>query len=185
MYTTGQKQIILTHDLFQKGRLDLCKAMNGRASSSQVVSQDNAPNPSSELAEELALAEKSLRARQQVIREEEAQKARAAPKASHPVPQLLTRPSQTQPVMFARTPVMPSYMHDIAMRGYCLEANTAVNYTRPFGVPAPPSVPYNVMPTDVEMRQLSDLDIEIAECKEQLMILQRLRALREKRRVLS
>lgn len=68
MYTTGLKQVIYTHDLFQKDRLDLSKMMNGRAdqAASSAAPQDDVVDAAKfedAMAEQVALVEKNLMAR--------------------------------------------------------------------------------------------------------------------------
>jgi hypothetical protein len=187
-YSSGQEMVVITHDLFQKGRPDLCKMMNCRANqSSQAVAEGTASTSvtveKKKLANELALAEKSLLEHQ----------AKLIQPAIRPEPKSSQVPQRTPQPSFAMTSYAPKPahhhqvmipVHEIPMRDYAFEANSSMNpwyssYARP------PTMPH-VMPANADVsRQLSSIDDEIADCEEQLAILHRLRALREKRRVLG
>ena len=182
VYTAGQKQIVIIHDLFQRGRMDLCKMMNGRASQSvKVVSQDVASgkaNINEDMIQELALAEKSLQSHRS---------AKGAPEKKkepqvNPQPQL---PQMSQGQTIMAHPAAPVFInrahHVVAGTGnFALQADLPVNYQHHYGVRAP-VVPYNGAAHASVVRQLHSLDEEIEECQEQLAILHRLRTLREMR----
>lgn len=182
-YSAGQKVVVITHDLFQKDRPDLCKMMNGRADQSSqaapVTVSMSVLDEKKDFAKELALAEKTLLAHKaKVIRPE--------PKSSQ-VP--LMPPHQPSLVMTSFVPRQdyPHYdmnhrMHETPMRNYAFEANSSVN---PWHSSFARHQPRMVAADANVLNQMSTLDQEIADCEEQLAILHRLRALREKRRTLG
>lgn len=94
VYATGLKQIVITHDLFQKGRLDLCKMMNGRAGQSSKVAVKGAGSEISKvdesMIEQLAMAERSLQAYRNVHQAPE-RKTEMTPQVNQ-LPQVSPRP---------------------------------------------------------------------------------------------
>ena len=175
VYTTGQKQIVLTHDLFQKGRLDLCKMMNGRASQSSEVTGKGASSETTKIdesmIEELALAEKSLRAHRNVNGTSE-RKTEMAPQVNR-LPQVSPRtPPAQAATMYPQAAAAPHVIPHLNHGTVSFQRHREVGSFR---------APHNLMHAAGVARQMSSLDEEIRECEEQLAILNRLRALRERR----
>jgi hypothetical protein len=126
MYTTGQKQVIYTHDLFQKDRLDLCRMMNGRAN--ETGAKDELMDPhkfESVVAEQVRIADKMLREHEhcknnemasggndqpQVMLAKKPMKKRFVPSFTHQVPH----------VPAARNSQAMNYDHDPNMLDACL-----------------------------------------------------------------
>ena len=181
VYTPGQKQIVIIHDLFQKGRIDLCKLMNGRASQSvKIINQDNASKQAEineEMIQELALAEKSLQVHRSAKGATEEKKAPLVNPQLHQVP---NRSQNHIAMTYPAAPVFINCAHNVITgTGNLAQQADLPVYQRHLGVRA--SVPYNAAPPTDVVRQLNSLDQEIEECQEQLAILQRLRTLRERR----
>jgi hypothetical protein len=181
VYTASQKKIVITHELFQNGRLDLCQMMNARASQgSQAVTRGAASALPDAVKRELALAEQTLQAHQQSTQDP---KIQLKPKSSSPQVQLRL-PQATSPPMttYRPAPAYPQYqmsdVYEMPMSTYyAFEVDRATNYWHPSA--RPPSM------TRVNMSDIMfSLDREIQDCQEQLDVLRRLRDLREKRRVL-
>lgn len=129
-YTTGQKQIVISHDLFQKDRLDLGKMMTTgkeeNITTKAIVSAPHHPSAMNQVYDHRNILRNSL-----------------------------------YPQTNNSTMMHPSF------------------HARPF-----PLVPY-MHEREVEVvNELTVLNQEIQDCQEQLAMLQRLRALREKRRFL-
>lgn len=189
VYTSGRNQIVINHDLFVKGRLDLCKTMTGRAdqsSQAQMVSQA-AVSPKTEkdvLQQEVALAEQTLQAHKATTAR--APKIHLEPKSTSPQIQLKL-PRVSPSMTYAPEPMYPHHygmgsINEMPMRNHAFQANHARSYWHLTAGAAP----IHQGASDANaLEQLSSLDQEIADCQEQLQILHRLRALREKRRALS
>jgi hypothetical protein len=182
-YSAGQKRVVITHYLFQKDRPDLCKMMNGRANQSshataQVTASKSVTDEKKDFAKELTLAEKSLLAHKAKV-------IQPYPKSSQAP---LMPPHHPSPVMasfvptHAYRPYDMNHMHEMPMMNYAFEeANSSVN-------PWYSSFARNQMVAAADadvLNQMSTVNQQIAECEEQLVILHRLRALREKRRILG
>lgn len=226
MYTTGLKQVIYTHDLFQKDRLDLSKMMNGRAgqAASSTGPRDvvvDAAKFEDVMTEQVALAEKGLEAYHRASASPAAAPPRDQDKQkklhkmrSHQVPvkkrfvpshqghhamhhQQL--PMKYEPIISSfsnhnmgqsvnpMTNQMDMNMHQMGTMTmmYPLRQvmpSHASNFQHQFQSQRH-AVSYHPNP-DVA-RQISSLDEDIAECEEQLLILQRLKALKDKRRALG
>jgi hypothetical protein len=204
MYTTGLKQVIYTHELFQKDRLDLCNAMNGKASqcTKEIISLNavsDAAKIEDAMTEQVAFAKQSREA-----------PSAAAPKQKRPVQQMQTRPVKKRFVSSHQTSPVPrplplSYvpvsilrphlpmdgimqqMHMPQMGHIGMNSMGMANCTSPSSA-ANFNYPRQSMPHAADLdiaRQLSSIDEDIAECEEQLVILQRLKELKERRRALG
>ncbi|KAL3765229.1 hypothetical protein ACHAWO_009306 [Cyclotella atomus] len=168
MYTTGLKQVTYTHDLFQKDQIDLLKAMNGKPGQA-------APNeaPGNAVAD-AAKFEDAMN--EQRVPTNDTFRFNERPALVGYEQRAMFAPSQLQPeqiqmhemAMMNRRPYPP--MASSTIRGLLFEARL---------------VPYQGAADVNVARQLSTLDDAIAECEEQLAILQRLAELRERRRALG
>lgn len=182
-FTTGQKQVILTHDLFQKDRLDLSKMMTAGQGSIGVAQQvirgsaqdDSKSKKKKKNTNDLGLASRNSIAHQDVVpREQFTLQTPCLPtyhqRASLNIPQP------------AFAPVMPTFttnhVHDNARM-------LRTNFYSPHRHNQRPSqhiMPY--IPEPVAVNEMSHIEQEIQDCQERLAILHRLRELREKHRVL-
>eukprot|EP00956_Cyclotella_meneghiniana_P027723 scaffold62892_cov45-Cyclotella_meneghiniana.AAC.1 len=187
-FTTGQKQVILTHDLFQKDRLDLGKMMTAAQGSGGVVQQqvvirgsdrDDSKSKKKENRNDSGLASFSFGnslAHQEVV---------AVPQEQL---QLQTRPRlpthhQRAPLVIpspAYAQVMPTFATNHVHDSASMLRNNNLYSPRHFN---PPYI-HMLEQSRADANELSAIEQEIQDCQEQLAILHRLRALREKRRVL-
>jgi hypothetical protein len=229
MHTTGLKQVIYTHDLFQRDCIDLSKMMNGRAgqAASSAAPQDvvvDAAKFEDAMTEQVALAEKGLEAYHRASaspaaapHDQEKQKMMHKIKVrSHQVPvKKRFVPSQQEHHTMHRQqfpmkyePIMSSFPHHnighntnsmmnpmtnhMDMNMYQMGTTTTMyplhqmmpSHASNFQLQLPQRQAVSYPNPDVA-RQLSSLDEDIAECKEILTILQRLKALKDKRRALG
>ena len=225
MHTTGLKQVVYTHDLFQKDRLDLCRKMNGRAGqeeTSDVVAE--AARFENILTEQVALAEKTLgayhraaspkmeKARSETNGQKMPMKKRFVPAQSIPVPEAVTRPMPAAGMNYETAPMpmllpqfqmnqMQQFQQQFQQQQHMQMNHFKMNQINMMGNSHPqgngmnnnfraqainPSMSSSIMYTqgvaNRDMaRQLNKLDADIAECEEQLLILQRLKALKQRR----
>lgn len=192
MYTTGMKQVVYSHDLFQKDRVDLCKLMNGRAGQAMIdADHDTAFNPArfeNEMEEQVALVERTLQANHKSVPEKEVQGKQMQTTARRPVP---ASSSLQVPIYFGTKPSPMAtayhYMcleHPMVMANIASEAFVSSPWRYPMLEYRASYMPYNGTCDLNVVRQLSALDKDIAVCEEKLAILHRLKTLKNKSRAL-
>lgn len=208
-YANGQKSIVYSHEMFQKDRLDLCKTMNGRASDNQKDEAKDDTNKTVQAAE-LARTEMSLQNELQ-FNQLRPQLLQHQLQPNHPQP-MQEGPSSApnmppQPPIWmpgqAPVPALLSYEQAAAMGNPYAVAHVrrhsasvqypstpqyangnAYNVLQPRPHSMPPIDHNREIPARAAML-MSALDEEIADLQEQLVILHRLRALRDRRRNLN
>jgi hypothetical protein len=191
--TTGTKQDIYYHDLFQRDRPDLCVLMNGRAG--QKIKNDR-----SDTTHDKDWFEQEI-----VMQATLAQEFHQAGASGHAMVNQRIKKNQEQVTsyrsnheVFARppNPQEPIYQHATPARPFILAGGLhlmdAVNFpdqtrvainssyymNRPLSMPSNGMVAWNVK------RQVSMLEERIADCEEQLEILHRLKTLKQLRQSL-
>ncbi|KAL3798429.1 hypothetical protein HJC23_005082 [Cyclotella cryptica] len=191
MYTTGVKQLIYSHDLFQKNRVDLCKFMNGRAGQAATQVNHGLPfNPSrleDAMEEQVALAEIIFQDDPKSMKEDENQ-----PKPLQTTGNKTVSSSRQVPIIFGNksVPMVTANHrmfrgHPMAMANFPAYPFVASPWTYPMLDFKASYMPCNGVCDLNVVRQLSALDKDIAECEEQLAILKRLKTLKDKRRALD
>ncbi|KAL3798404.1 hypothetical protein HJC23_005057 [Cyclotella cryptica] len=188
MYTTRVKQVIYSHDLFKKDRVDLCKLMNGRAGQAAKEDGDGAAfNPSrfeTVKSEQVALVEKSSPDQCESIRKKESEHERLQTIAHRSI-----LSSCRAPVAFGDKDMVTTYhhmshKHPMEFVNFPTEAFIASHGRYPMHEFKSSNMPNKYICDLNVVTQLSSIDEDIADCEHQLAILHRLKILRDKRRSL-
>ncbi|KAL3793550.1 hypothetical protein HJC23_007290 [Cyclotella cryptica] len=188
MYTTGVKQVIYSHDLFKKDRVDLCKLMNGRAGQSAKedghVASFKPDRFETVMSEQVALAEKSSSAHCQSFRTKEFEQRRLQTTAHRSILSLYQVPKAFVDEEIATAYHHMSHEHPMGIVNFPTQAFFASHERYPMLEFEPSYMPFERMRDMHGVRQLSALDADIADCQQQLAILHRLKILKDKRRAL-
>eukprot|EP00956_Cyclotella_meneghiniana_P018846 scaffold31765_cov64-Cyclotella_meneghiniana.AAC.2 len=188
IYTTGQKQIVLCHDLFQRDRLDLGQMMTAGQQQQQEGHDDTKKKM---VAENTSTITRNFRNVDVVPQEHTLQMMQPQHNASHHVRHgMYSNNASAAAAAFHPPPFPMNHMHDhqaSIMRNGLYHPNNIAMMHHPalHNNPRPPPVPYMPEREAAVANEVTALEQEIQDCQEQLLILHRLRALREKRRVLS
>ena len=186
IYTTGQKQIVLSHDLFQKDRLDLGKMMTAGQQQQEehgskmkegngIITKNKANGNSHNSVD--AVPQDQL----QMMPPHRA--SLNIPPAAHPSAAAVAAAAALQP--HVQPSLAMNHVRDhgnITRNGLYPPANNIAMMHPSFRARPAPYMPEREA---VAVNELTALEQEIQDCQEQLVILHRLRALRERRRVLG
>lgn len=177
VYTTGLSQVIFSHDLFHRGRPDLCKIMNGREKA--AASED--PRAAGAGTADLLVAPEQVRTAmlleqartQQQLQHQAAFQQQMNQHASMSMPMLTSAQGRTQsPARTASAPSIHSLNQSHSLRGHASSLPWTL-YAHTQAVQANPSNSSTSMEsTDMQMARLNH---DIASCEQRLSILQRMK----------
>jgi hypothetical protein len=194
VYTTGMAQAVYCHRLFQKDRPDLSKLMNGSAGRGQQVRSQQARVTEAAVTEETRLADRVARSERIPVLTNRSfhEEVGLPPQGTNEVnfTPLATAgiSGQIETAMTNYTPVampgnsMPT--NQMAMTNIFPRSSFANNVNL-FPAVGHTSIQHGSIVDVTVMRQLAAIDEEITDCQEQLVVLQRLRELRQRRFVIN
>jgi len=214
VYTTGLSQIIFSHDLFHRDRPDLCKIMNGREKvgaaddKPPVVGSDTgAPSQygTGQFSNVMMFQQAQQQAQQQfqhqqhhMAMQQQMNQQRASmfsmPQQGQFPPPTSTSPSGAMSLQNSLHSL--SHQNHMALRGASTspdDLKTQAMITQAQAIVARSMLSQDAAQVDPEdpstihqaKMQLGRLNDDIANCEEQLVILQQLKDLKEKRRMLT
>jgi len=190
-YASGLSHVIFSHDLFHRDRPNLCKAMNGRTKcmserENPQVEQGNAPASIDSLSsqENFSMLFRQAQAQQQQLLDKHDMLVIArAQTQGHSSSSIISPKISSQPVQNLMTQQGSSHEENQA-QAMIREANAVVARSIPQSNNSQIN-PQRPSPIHEANIQLNRLTSDIQNCEAQLNIIQRIKELKEKRRLLS
>ena len=214
VYTTGLSQIIFSHDMFHRDRLDLCKIMNGR----EKISSSSCPTEFTYQSQGMAVSggvvdsfasQNQFRNAimfQQAKAQQQQQATSQSMQQTNQQRSSFSQGTQLAPVVSGGSSPRNSFLLQNSvglLRGTStspagslggMDVRAILNEASALASRSMPSVnkdpratvkandPSTIQEAQVQLTKLND---DIANCEEQLLILQQLKDLKERRRVLT
>mmetsp|Transcript_19006 Transcript_19006/g.34216 ORF Transcript_19006/g.34216 Transcript_19006/m.34216 type:complete len:424 (-) Transcript_19006:201-1472(-) len=190
-YASGLSHVIFSHDLFHRDRPNLCKAMNGRTKcmserENPQVEQGNAPASIDSLSsqENFSMLFRQAQAQQQQLLDKHDMLVIArAQIQGHSSSSIISPKISSQPVQNLM-PQQGSSHEENQAQAMIREANAVVARSIPQSNNSQIN-PQRPSPIHEANIQLNRLTSDIENCEAQLNIIQRIKELKEKRRLLS